>query len=143
MDEQKTVKERIKIAWIDGDIIGLLSASLESFVNTIFETPLSYQEFLEYTGEYLDHFILNACKQECLTYVGGKLTLTLAPGFKGTLQLHADFYFQNAEKQWILKKKDGMIDKKKIVDYNLVPELKRLKTEKKLEYPIDAPDKEK
>lgn len=142
MDERRTAKDRIKAAWTDGDIIGLLGASLESFVNTIFETPLSYQAFLEYTGEYLDHFILDACEQEELTYVGGKLTLVLVPGVKESIALHADCYFQNAEKQWILKKKDGIVDKKRIVDYNSVPELRRLKTEKKLEYPIDAPDKE-
>lgn len=132
-------KEKIKDAWDKGDFTGILEAGWENFLRIIFDHPLSFHKFLEYTGEYLDNFILDTCTHEHLDYVGGKLILSVESTCDREIQLAADFYFQNSSGQWILKKKSGRIGNQRLSDYDSSPELAKLRECKKIEYPIDPP----
>lgn len=132
-------KEKIKAAWDKGDLTGILEAGWENFLKTIFDHPLSFHKFLEYTGEYLDKFILDTCKHEHLNYIGGKLMLSVQSICDKEIQLAADFYFKNSSGQWILKKKSGMVGNQRFSDYDSSPELLKLRECQKLEYSIDPP----
>lgn len=139
-EKRQTPKDRMKEAWSKGDLVGLLGAGMDNFLDVISNRPISYQTFLRYTGQFLDKFIVDTCKQEHLAYIGGRLTLTIKDELPHVIQLCADFYFQNVDKQWILKKKEGQVDSNRLSDYDTAPELATLKEEKKLEYPIDTPE---
>lgn len=103
------------------------------------DRPLSFHKFLEYTGEYLDKFILDTCKHEQLNYIGGKLIFSMESICDREIQLAADFYFKNPSGQWILKKKSGKVGTRRFNDYDSSPELAKLKECKKIEYSIDPP----
>lgn len=130
-------KEKIKEAWATGDFVGLLQAGFENFLSIVFDRPLPFQTFLDYTSSFIDRFIIETEQREHLQCVGGKLFLELSSPQR--IQMTADLYFQDSHKQWILKKKEGCVEASKFSDWNKAPELEQLRRTKKLEYPITAP----
>lgn len=130
-------KEQIRKYWEEGDITGILQIGLESFLTTVFDRPLTFGKFLDYTGDFFDRFILETRAQEQLKFVAGKLHLELsAPTL---IHLNADFYFQDHMQQWVLKQKSGEIDSSRFKDWETSADLKLLRERKKLELPIDSP----
>lgn len=130
-------KERIKEAWAAGDLVGLLQAGFDNFLSIVFDRPLPFQTFLDYTSSFIDRFIIETEQREHLRCVGGKLFLELSSPQR--IQMTADLYFQNSRKQWILKKKEGCVEASRFSDWDKAPEFDQLRRTKKLEFPITAP----
>lgn len=130
-------KVKIKKAWATGDIVSLLQAGFDNFMSIIFDHPLPFQTFLDYTSSFIDRFIIETEQQEHLRCVGGKLFLELSSA--EIIHMTADLYFQNKQKKWILKKKEGRVEAGRFSDWNDAPELVQLRSTKKLEFPITAP----
>ena len=138
------IKQRIKKAWAEGDLAAFMAAGLEAgldllnnFIVNIWDRPISYKNFLDYTEQLFDAFILETCRNEQLEFVGGKLFLTCK--MSNAIALSADFYFQDTAKNWILKQKTGRLDSSRFSDWETEPELAVLRKTKKLEYPIEPP----
>lgn len=109
------------------------------FMNYIFiDNTILFQDFLERTSKYFDTFIQDISRKEQLNFIAGKFLMK--KGGSTVIHLTAEFYFQNATQQWILKKKEGNIDSCRFDDWKKAPELKQLQREKKLEYAIDPPE---
>lgn len=139
------LKERIKKAWRDGDMMSLVTCGLESGLDLLgglfsnaWDKPMLFAEFLERTGDLFDAFIIASCKKENLNFVGGKLFLSYDTAEK--IDLAADFYFQDAEKNWVVKKQTGRLPITQLLDWDDEPELAELRKEKMLEYPIEPPE---
>lgn len=82
-------------------------------------------------------------RKERLRFIGGKLTLTLARPLKRDtvpIALAADFYFQTADKKWVVKKKNGMVESSRFTDWTTDPEAVRLMTAGKMELAIEPPE---
>lgn len=144
--QNQQIKEEIRRAWNDGDLTGLLRAGFDGFLNLVGgNNPLPYQKFLEYTGTSFDNYILETVRQECLTYIGGKMVLEVLPN-DGTgavpIQLSADFYFQTPDKKWVMKKKNGKTSSDRFTDWTSDATAIRLQREGKLELSIEPPEEE-
>lgn len=82
-------------------------------------------------------------RKECLRFIGGKLTLTLDRPLKRDtvpIALAADFYFQTADKKWVVKKKNGMVESSRFTDWATDPEAVKLMTVGKMELAIEPPE---
>lgn len=82
-------------------------------------------------------------RKERLRFIGGKLTLTLARPLKRDtvpIALAADFYFQTADKKWVVKKKNGMVESSRFADWTTDPEAVKLMTAGKMELAIEPPE---
>ena len=123
--QNKKAKEDIKAAWNKGDAIGLLRAGLDSFVNLIVRSePMSFQGFLDYTGDSFDRFILETERQDHLSYIGGKMVLELEKDtavMPAIIHIIADFYFQTADEKWVMQTKKGKIECSHFSDWNTDP----------------------
>lgn len=138
------MKQRIIKAWTEGDLASFMTAGLEAgldllnnFIINIWDKPIAYKSFLDYTEQLFDAFIIESCKKEGLNFIGGKLILTCK--MSNAIALSADFYFQDAAQNWILKQKTGRLDSSRFSDWKTEPELIELRKSKKLEYPIEPP----
>lgn len=143
-DEQnRRIQENIKSAWQNCDILGLIHAGLDSFMNLLFSgAPISFQQFLEDTSVFLDKYIQETSCQEHLDYVGGKLTLELNKTDSSQpdiIHLSADFYFQTKDKKWIFKKKSGKVNSNCFTDWDTDAEIKKLRNTGKFELSIEPP----
>lgn len=132
-------KEKIKRAWAAGDFISLFQAGVDSFMSLTFDHPLPFQTFLDYTSSFIDRFILDTERQEHLQCAGGKLLLELE---SDTIRMVASIYFQDRNKNWILKEKIGQVDPARFSDWDNAPELADLRKSKSLEFPITPPENE-
>ena len=71
-------KDNIKAAWAEGDLWGMACAGIDSFLNMLGNSmPISFQQFLEYTGVSFDKYILEITQKECFRYFGGKMIVEL------------------------------------------------------------------
>jgi|InofroStandDraft_1065614.scaffolds.fasta_scaffold07974_10 hypothetical protein len=138
------LKQRIKKAWAEGDLVAFMAAGLEAgfdlltnFITNIWDKPIAYKSFLDYTDQLFDAFILETCQKEKLDFVGGKLFLSYK--ISNNIALQADFYFQDVRQNWVLKQKKGRLDSSRFSDWETEPELIELRKSKKLEYPIEPP----
>lgn len=146
-DRQK-VKEDIKAACVEGDLKALMYAGFESFLDMLFgdnSAPISFRKFLDHTGSFFDRFVLETSRKEHLNYVGGKMILQLDHGKRKAgdaipIQLFADLYFQTADKQWIVKKKQGQVDSSRFTDWDIDKEAIKLQQTGKLELSIEPPN---
>ena len=144
--EEKRVRENIKAAWNEGDIFKLLCAGFDSFMNAVCNSaPLPFQSFLEYTGISFDKYIQDIAVKEHLNFVAGKMTLELdgTPVAESTpVRLSADFYFQTKDKQWIIKKKRGVVESSRFSDWESDIDAQKLKATGKMELSIEPPKAE-
>ena len=123
---EKVVKEIIRTAWREGDVLSLIRAGIESFMSVLYRSgsaPISFQRFLDHTGLLLDRYVSDTSRQEHMNYVGGRMVLQLDRGKHravGTIpiRLSADLYFQTADKQWIVKQKQGHVDSTRFTDWD-------------------------
>ena len=132
-------KEEIKKAIESGDMFGFLKAGFDNFMVMIFEHPLQFRTFLDYTGQFFDEYILETERTELLHFVGGKLVLEQLPA--ESIAMAANLYFQDAQKQWVMKGKTGQISKGRFSDWDKSLELQKLLQDGKLEFPIDPPQR--
>jgi len=143
-DQNKRAKETIKSAWADGDLLGLISAGLDSFLNMLGNSAsLPFQQFLEYTGVSFDKYILEISQQEHLNFIGGKMFMSVNENLNVSpvpIQLSADFYFQTQDKHWVIKKKSGRIDSTRFTDWGTDVKADQLRKAGKLEFAIDPPE---
>lgn len=146
-DHQK-VKEDIKAACAEGDLMALMYAGFESFLNVLFgdgSAPISFRKFLDHTGSFFDRFVLETSREEHLSYVGGKMILQVDRGKRRTgdtvpIHLSADLYFRTMDKQWIVKKKQGQVDSSRFTDWDTDKEAIKLQQTGKLELSIEPPN---
>ncbi len=140
------LKEEIKTAWEENDILGLLRAGIDGFFNMIGNSaPLPFQRFLEYTGTFFDKYILDISQQEQLSYVGGKMVLETSAGQSGQpvpIHLSADLYFQTKDKRWVMKQKSGKVDSSRFSDWDRDPTAVKLQQTGRVELTIDPPQPE-
>lgn len=147
-EERQKVKEDIKAALAEGDLVSLVRTGIDSFMNALFgndSAPISFQKFLDHTGSFFDHYILDTSQQEHLNYVGGKMILQLGHGKRKAvdaipIRLSADLYFQTADKQWIVKKKQGQVDSTRFTDWDTDKTAITLQRTGKVELSIDPPN---
>lgn len=145
--DRRKVKEDIKAACAEGDLMALMYAGFESFLDVLFgdgSAPISFRKFLDHTGSFFDRFVLEASRKEHLDYIGGKMILQLdhskrKVGDAIPIQLSADLYFQTADKQWIVKKKQGQVDSSRFTDWDTDTEAIKLQRTGKLELSIEPP----
>lgn len=130
-------KEKIKEYWAEGNIPAILQIGFDSFLDMIFEHPLSFDTFLKRTGNAFDRFIIETCAQEPLNFVAGKLHMEMVS--ETEIRLGADFYFKDQAQQWVLKQKTGGITSSQFKDWETSVDLKILRERRKLELPIDPP----
>lgn len=137
-------KDNIKAAWAEGDLWGMACAGIDSFLNMLGNSmPISFQQFLEYTGVSFDKYILEITQKECLRYVGGKMILELdkdAVTAPISIHLSADFYFQTSDKKWVVKKKNGKVESTRFSDWDTDSDSIKLRTVGRLELSIEPPD---
>lgn len=138
------VKEKVKSAWEEGDLLKLLLAGVDNALDLLCGgVPIPFQRFLEDTGAFFDRYVEEVGRKECLRFIGGKLTLTLdRPSKRDTvpIALAADFYFQTADKKWVVKKKNGMVESSRFTDWATDPEAVKLMTVGKMELAIEPPE---
>lgn len=138
------VKEKVKSAWEEGDLLKLLLAGVDNALDLLCGgVPIPFQRFLEDTGAFFDRYVEEVGRKECLRFIGGKLTLTLARPLKRDtvpIALAADFYFQTADKKWVVKKKNGMVESSRFTDWTTDPEAVKLMTAGKMELAIEPPE---
>ena len=138
-EQNRKTKEEVKKAWAEGDLTAMLRAGFENFMTILMDNPMTFETFLQYTSQFLDQFILKTCAEEHLNYVGRKITFKMADLVSANMT--ADFYFQTADKQWVMKQKTGRVGRERFSDWETAPDLLRLRRDGKLEFPIDAPAK--
>ena len=146
----------------DVNIANRIRAEMERFLSYVFAgRSLSLADFLDSSGEYFDRFVIETRQKEQLTFVGGKLILTpeSAPGkvasknsarmrrevpknYSGpcSIQITANLYFQDTEKEWVMKTVQKHITSDSIKDWDAAPELEELRAGNAIEFPIDPPD---
>lgn len=138
------VKEKVKSAWEEGDLLKLLLAGVDNALDLLCGgVPIPFQQFLEDTGAFFDRYVEEVGRKECLRFIGGKLTLTLDRPLKRDtvpIALAADFYFQTADKKWVVKKKNGMVESSRFTDWTTDPEAVKLMTAGKMELAIEPPE---
>ena len=138
------VKEKVKSAWEEGDLLKLLLAGVDNALDLLCGgVPIPFQRFLEDTGAFFDRYVEEVGRKECLRFIGGKLTLTLARPLKRDtvpIALAADFYFQTADKKWVVKKKNGMVESSRFTDWTTDREAVKLMTAGKIELAIEPPE---
>ena len=147
MEERRKMKEGIKTAWAEGDLATLMRTAIENFMNILRgngSPPMSFQTFLDQTGSFFDLYVSDTSRQEHLDYVGGKLTLQLDyDGSKAVdaipIRLSADLYFQAADKQWIVKQKQGQVDSAWFIDWDTDERAVILQQAGKLEWSVEQP----
>ena len=137
-------KKNVKIAWEEGDLLKLLLAGVDNALDLLCGgVPIPFQRFLEDTGASFDRYVEEVGRKERLRFIGGKLTLTLARPLKRDtvpIALAADFYFQTADKKWVVKKKNGMVESSRFTDWTTDPEAVKLMTAGKMELAIEPPE---
>ena len=138
-EQTRELKERIKKAFHENDLWGILQGGFEGFMRLVFSKPVMFAQFLQETGEYCDQIILKACEEEKLTYIGGKLKLAMTAASDDAIQMQAEMFFQDQNRQWVQKKAEGKTHGKDFVDWDTEPNLMRLRKERNLEYPIENP----
>lgn len=115
-----------------------LHSEFDKFMKLLFRSKtILFQDFLENTSVYFDTFIQDTSKKEKLNYIAGKFLMEK----KNSAWIHftAEFYFQDADQQWILMKKEEDIAYDCFSDWETSFDLKQLQRQKKLEFPIDPP----
>lgn len=142
-EENKKAKKDIKSALAKGDRTGLFKAGIENFFNILCSSkPLTFQQFIEYTGIFHDKFILDTCKQEHLNYVGGKMLIELERNNAEAvpIQLCADFYFKKPNQEWVMKKRKGHINSSSITDWDTNEMAANLRKTGRIEFSIEMPE---
>ncbi len=142
MSKEPSAKDSIRKAWNEGDLEKLLLAGYRSFgdwLQNVSKRPISFSMFLEHTGMYFDRLILAAEKKNNLRFISGKITLLLDESAE-QIQMTADFYYQDADKKWILQQKKGSIPTDRFYDEEISPELQQLRQIGHLEFMIDPPE---
>lgn len=141
--EQKA-KEEIRTAWKEKDLAKLISLGLAKFMDLLCgDGPLAFQNFLKYTGDYFDQYILDTSKKKRLNYVGGKMIMELEEASEDApakILLSADFYFQTTDKQWIVEKKQGHISADRFRDWDTDADAVKLQESGRLEMSIEPPE---
>ena len=142
--KERNAKEEIKAALRESDFTKLLSIGFAKFMDLICgDGPMPFQKFLKYTGDYLDKCILDISRNRHLNYVGGKLILELERtegDMPETILLFADFYFQTADKQWIVEKKQGKVSADRFRDWGTDPDAIKLQETGRSELSIEPPE---
>lgn len=137
-------KKNVKSAWEEGDLLKLLLAGVDNALDLLCGgVPIPFQRFLEDTGAFFDRYVEEVGRKERLSFIGGKLTLTLDRPLKRNtipIALAADFYFQTADKKWVVKKKNGMVKSSRFTDWTTDPEAVKLMTAGKMELAIEPPE---
>jgi len=143
-NQNNKAKEKIKTAWSEGDLLGLISAGLDNFLSILFNgTPITFRRFLEDTSYYFDKYIQDISCKERLHYIGGKMTLGLegnGPRDVTLIRLSAVFYFQTWDKKWIVKEKNGNVYSDRFSDWDTDAQCKELRKAGKLELSIEPPE---
>ena len=143
-DENTRIKEEIKTAWEEGDVYRLLAAGIDSFLDRILgNCPISFQRFLEYTGDSFDKFIREVSQKEHITYIGGTMVLQVGADREAQqvpVQLSADFYFKTKDGQWVTKQKTGVVESCRFSDWESSPDAMELRKKGRLELSIEPPE---
>ena len=134
-NQVKRRKEADQEAIDGGDFADALISGFERFLSFLSSGP--FQEFLDRTGAYIDGVIQRSCREDSLTYVGGKLILELLDASK--VKMTADFYYQNVERQWIHNQRTAIVKATRWSDWKTNDAFIKLQQEKRLEYPILPP----
>lgn len=143
----KTIKQRAKMrkaalkALSEDDLLSALMIGFEHFIQQIYDEgkiSLPFKEFLEYTGETFDNYILKTCKTEKLEYFGGKMIFEQNPSSKD-IEVYANFYFQDSNQKWIMKQRKGCITTQCFSDWDTDESLQELQKNGKLELSIEPP----
>ena len=144
LQKEKQGDQAKKSAWEEGDLLKLLLAGVDNALDLLCGgVPIPFQRFLEDTGAFFDRYVEEVGRKEHLRFIGGKLTLTLARTLKRDtvpIALAADFYFQTADKKWVVKKKNGMVESSRFTDWTTDPEAVKLMTAGKMELAIEPPE---
>lgn len=145
----------------DGELAERIMAGLDRFLSTVFARhPIPLADFLDSSEKYFDDLIIETSENEHLHFIGGKLIFTpegnssKAPGqslfglgresgrrasSSCQVQITANLYFQNAQKDWIMKTVQGHTTSTSIKDWDTAPELAELRKGDPIEFPIDSP----
>lgn len=120
--------------------------NLVNMLRRVVSIPISFQTFLKQTGLNFDHYILTISQQEGLNYIGGKMVLQLIHDQSRTvdsipIRLSAELYFQTADKQWVVKQKQGQVDSTRFTDWDTNEMAAVLQQTGILEWSIESPDK--
>ena len=130
-------KKNVKSAWEEGDLLKLLLAGVDNALDLLCGgVPIPFQRFLEDTGAFFDRYVEEVGRKERLRFIGGKLTLTLARPLKRDTVPIA----QTADKKWVVKKKNGMVESSRFTDWTTDPEAVKLMTAGKMELAIEPPE---
>ncbi len=139
-----------------------IMAGLDRFLSLVFEGhPVTLAAFLDSSEKYFDSYIVEASQKEHLSFVGGKLIFTpkpVSPGHSASslsnfqraanghtalscrVEITANLYFQDAQKNWVMKTVQGHTSSDSISDWDTAPELEELRKGKPIEFPIDPPE---
>lgn len=142
-EKNKKNQKDIEPALEKGSFIEWVKAGVDNFFDMLDSSKtMTFQKFLEYTGAFHDKFILDTCEQEHLSYVGGRMFMELEQNEAEAvlIQLSADFYFQNPNQEWVMKKKKGQINSNSIIDWDTDEMAARLRETGGIEFTIEMPE---
>lgn len=160
-DKSHGAQENPPHVWDDHELSERIKAGLDRFLSLVFEGhPVPLADFLDSSEEYFDNYIVDTSREEHLSFVGGKLIFTPKAasvgrstpslfGFRqGTarrsassiqIEITANLYFQDAQKEWVMKTVQGHIASDSIRDWETAPELEDLRRGQPIEFPIEPP----
>lgn len=142
-DEQnQKSRDDIKKAISEGDVIKLFWSGVDNIVNKIFPKSITFDDFLDNTSDFLDKYIEDVIKNESLVCIGGKMTLKVGNRSDASvvpIDMLSEIYFQNVDKEWIVKEKKGKINSKIFSDWKDNATVNKLLHDGKMELLIEPP----
>lgn len=84
----------------------LLRMGFEALLDFFANDPLTFDQFLAVTGDYIDSQAEEISQKEKLRYVGGECLFTVNREYE-RVEMAVKLYFKNAEKKWVLTELHG------------------------------------
>lgn len=160
-DKSHRSQENAEHTRSDRELSEFIIEGVDRFLSRVFEGhPILLADFLDSSEEYFDNYIIDTSQNEQLSFAGGKLILTPTPvsdrrsaptlfGFRQKtirrstssipIEVTANLYFQDTQKNWVKKTVQGHIASDSIRDWDTAPELKDLRNGSPIEFSIVPP----
>lgn len=137
VNTRQSSKEKIKQAWHENDIIGLIKEGIDSFLSLLSVRPVPFAEFIEEIGGQIDRRIPALEQENRAPFIAGTLTMQKEEGT--ALGLSAALYFKSRDGKWQVSTLRTQVSLDQIADWKTQPQLEPLLREGKVEFPIDPP----
>lgn len=130
--------ENSSLSNIGDDILKGLEA-VSGAIAKLFVRKVSFEEYLQATGDVIDEKILVIESEEKIKFYGGSCTFNISDD-RAILNAKLELYFQNAAGKWI-KKEQGFSVKTKIFNSEVKKDVLDQLPKKPIKISIDPPER--